>query len=48
MNFQWQFAYDSLFTNAKTIDVPHDFQIEQPWVAPSADEKADNTDVALC
>ena len=46
MNFQWQFAYDSLFTNAKTIDVPHDFQIEQPWVAPSADEKADNTDVA--
>ena len=46
LNFQWQFAYDSLFTNAKTIDVPHDFQIEQPWVAPSADEKADNTDVA--
>ena len=46
MNFQWQFAYDSLFTNAKTIDVPHDFQIEQPWVVPSADEKADNTDVA--
>jgi beta-galactosidase len=26
--------------------VPHDFQIEQPWVAPAADEKADNTDVA--
>ena len=46
MNFQWQFAYDSLFTNAKTIDVPHDFQIEQPWVPPAADEKADNTDVA--
>ena len=28
------------------ISLPHDFQIEQPWVAPAADEKADNTDVA--
>ena len=28
----------------KTINVPHDFQIEQPWVAPAADEKADNSD----
>lgn len=28
----------------RTINVPHDFQIEQPWVAPSADEKADNSD----
>jgi len=28
------------------VNVPHDFQIEQPWVAPAADEKADNTDVA--
>lgn len=28
----------------KTINVPHDFQIEQPWVAPSSDEKADNSD----
>lgn len=26
------------------INVPHDFQIEQPWVAPAADEKADNSD----
>ena len=26
------------------INVPHDFQIEQPWVAPTADEKADNSD----
>ena len=30
----------------RTVNVPHDFQIEQPWVAPTADEKADNTDVA--
>ena len=28
------------------VNLPHDFQIEQPWVAPAADEKADNTDVA--
>lgn len=28
----------------KSINVPHDFQIEQPWVAPAADEKADNSD----
>ena len=30
----------------RKISLPHDFQIEQPWVAPAADEKADNTDVA--
>ena len=30
----------------RSVDLPHDFQIEQPWVAPEADEKADNTDVA--
>lgn len=46
LNYGWEFASDSLFTNARTVDVPHDFQIEQPWVAPSADEKADNTDMA--
>lgn len=28
----------------RTIDLPHDFQIEQPWVAPAADERADNSD----
>ena len=28
----------------KEVNVPHDFQIEQPWVAPSADERADNSD----
>lgn len=28
----------------KKVNVPHDFQIEQPWVAPAADEKADNSD----
>lgn len=27
------------------VNVPHDFQIEQPWVAPDASERADNSDV---
>ena len=30
----------------RTLDLPHDFQTEQPWVAPAADEKADNSDAA--
>ena len=30
----------------RTVDVPHDFQIEQPWVAPSADERENNSDGA--
>ena len=42
----WTFSYDSLFTNARQVDVPHDFQIEQPWIPPAADEKADNSDAA--
>ena len=46
LNFSWEFSHDSLFHASKVIDVPHDFQIEQPWVAPAADEQADNTDVA--
>lgn len=28
----------------KTVNVPHDFQIEQPWVAPGAGETADMSD----
>ena len=30
----------------REVSLPHDFQIEQPWVAPAADEKADNSDAA--
>ena len=39
MNFDWEFSRDSLFTNSRKIDVPHDFQIEQPWTIPSAREQ---------
>ena len=46
LNFSWEFSHDSLFNASRRVDVPHDFQIEQPWVAPAADEQADNTDVA--
>ena len=55
LNFGWRFhagdvknaemiSYDD--ADWRTINVPHDFQIEQPWVAPAADEKADNNDPA--
>jgi len=55
LNFGWRFflgnvpeaaspSYDDRLW--RVVDVPHDFQIEQPWVAPAADEKADNNDPA--
>ncbi len=28
----------------RSVSVPHDFQIEQPWVAPDASERPDNSD----
>ena len=45
INFGWEFRLNDEGEWRK-VNVPHDFQIEQPWVAPAADEKADNTDVA--
>lgn len=55
LNFGWRFhagdvkgaeavAFDD--SQWQTVDVPHDFQISQPWVPPSKDEKADNSDGA--
>jgi len=55
LNFGWRFhAGDVAGAEAagfddsawKEVDVPHDFQISQPWVPPSKDEKADNADAA--
>ena len=55
LNFGWRFhegdvqnAQQKDFNDAgwRVVNVPHDFQIEQPWVAPAADEKADNSDAA--
>lgn len=45
LNDGWEFRLNDE-GSWKQVNVPHDFQIEQPWVAPAADEKADNTDVA--
>lgn len=50
----WQFSRSELTPQSatsgegswKAVRLPHDFQVEQPWVAPSKDEKADNSDVA--
>lgn len=54
LNFGWQFHAGDIVdaeslslddSGWQTINVPHDFQIHQPWVAPSKDEKADNSDI---
>lgn len=55
LNRDWMFRHGKSETTITTaeatqekgwhkINVPHDFQIEQPWVAPDASEKADNSD----
>ncbi len=55
INFGWRFHAGNLSeavapdfddSSWRVVDLPHDYQIEQPWIAPAADEKADNTDVA--
>ena len=45
LNYGWEFRLNDEGEWRK-VDVPHDFQIEQPWVEPAADERPDNTDVA--
>ena len=32
LNYEWQFSRNEQMTDAETINVPHDFQISQPWV----------------
>lgn len=48
INPKWEF-FPGADTTATpmTVNLPHDFQISQPWIAPAADEKADlNNSVA--
>ena len=54
-NFGWKFhagdiakipVSNSDSKDWRTVDLPHDFQIEQPWIPPSSDEKSDNSDQA--
>lgn len=51
LDFGWKFSYGTpagstaaAFDDAawQTVNVPHDFQIAQPWVAPAADERPDD------
>ncbi len=58
MNFGWMFHAGDITTvpttanppqesnGWRTVDLPHDYQIEQPWVAPGNDEQGDNSDQA--
>lgn len=46
LDFGWEFSRDSLFTSVEYVDLPHDFQISQPWVVPSADEQGDADNLA--
>lgn len=50
INFDWRFmagdpanaqAIDFDDSNWKIVNLPHDFQIGQPWIAPATNEKAD-------
>ena len=55
LNFGWRFQAGDVANGAETalndkewrkVNVPHDCQIEQPWVAPDANERANNDDPA--
>lgn len=43
LNREWNFSRTEGGT-AEVVNLPHDYLISQPWIAPSADEKADNSD----
>ena len=55
INFGWKFHAGDIENGAsaelddsqwRTVNLPHDFQIEQPWVEPSPGEQSDITDAA--
>ncbi|MBD5322870.1 MAG: DUF4982 domain-containing protein [Bacteroides sp.] len=47
LNGGWEFHRGSKDAPAETVNLPHDFQISQPWVTPAADELPDlNNSVA--
>lgn len=47
LNRGWEFSREGETGAPVTVNLPHDFQIWQPWVAPAADERADlNNSVA--
>ncbi len=44
LNFNWQFVDSE--GKQTMVNIPHDYQIGQPWIAPDENEHADNTDMA--
>ena len=53
LDFRWKFHLGDIpngeginidDTNWRTVDVPHDFQIEQPWVEPVTGENVNGKD----
>ena len=46
LDFGWKFSRDSSFAVTENVDLPHDFQISQPWTAPAPDEMEDHSDAA--
>lgn len=38
LNLAWDFWYDGEEAQVQKVDLPHDFQIAQPWVSPQAGE----------
>ena len=46
LNQGWQFHYGEQHTGWQAVDLPHDYQISQPWVAPQAGESGNSTDLA--
>lgn len=45
INSDWDFRRNDT-GEWQSVNLPHDFQISQPWVVPDASERPDNSDVA--
>ena len=46
LNDGWRFSRSEQMTDAVMVDLPHDFQITQPWVAPASHEQPASKDAA--
>ena len=46
LNAGWQFHYGEEHSGWQAVDLPHDFQISQPWVEPQAGESGSKQDLA--
>ncbi|MCR4860551.1 MAG: DUF4982 domain-containing protein [Bacteroidales bacterium] len=46
LNRGWEFHYGEQHVGWQAVDLPHDYQISQPWVAPEAGEKSGMQDLA--